>query len=420
MQLEDIRRARDVIAGAIHETPLRYSRTFSEMAGREVYLKPENLQKTGSFKVRGAYNRITAFTEEERRRGAIAASAGNHAQGVALAAREAGISCTVVMPREASLSKIEATIGYGANVILHGDDFGQCMQEAERLAQERGSVFVPAYDDSLIIAGQGTIGFEILDDLPDVDIVVAPLGGGGLLGGIALAIKEQRPQTIVIGVQAEAAQGASEAFRTGDEVYRAPHTTLADGIAVPQVGSITLDLLRAYVDDIVAVTEEEIAHAMVILLERAKLMVEGAGATPLAALLAGRLPAAGRKVALVLSGGNVDLNLLTHVLDSGLAHAGRFLSLRARLLDRPGRLAHLLRCVADAQVNVLDVVHTRGLLHIPIGQVEVDLTLEMRGPGHQEKLADELVACGYTLLEDPNAIRRGRLDIAARELESDV
>ena len=297
------------------------------MSGAQIFLKAENLQRTGSFKIRGATVRISGLTTEQRRLGVVAASAGNHAQGVARASQLAGVPCTVVMSKGTSLAKLEATRNYGAQVVLHGENFDQAQEYAFGLAQEDGRTFIPAFDDLQVIAGQGTVGLEIWQDLPDVDAVVVPVGGGGLISGVALAVKELRPGAKVYGVQVEASPGAALAFQRGHRRSVPPEPTIADGIAVGQPSSLTFELMNTYVDDIVTVSEEEVAHAMVLLLERAKLLVEGAGAVGLAALLAERLPCRGQKVAVLLSGGNLDPLLLARILDHGLAHAGRYLVL---------------------------------------------------------------------------------------------
>lgn len=399
--LQDIRQAREVVGSIVHHTPLLPSRQLSLLSGADVLLKAENLQRTGSFKVRGATNKLASLSDEQRERGVIAASAGNHAQGVALAAREMGSPCVVVMPREASIAKVQATRGYGAQVVFYGDTFEEAMRYSQGLAQERGLTFVHAYDDRLIVAGQGTLGLEICEDVEQPDIVVVPVGGGGLIGGIAVAVKELSPKTRVVGVQAEAFSGAVRSFRRGRRVRVAGKHTLADGIAVAEPGKLPMRLIRRYVDQMVTVGEDTIAHAQVLLLERAKLLVEGAGAVGLAALLEGSLAAMGKKTVVVLSGGNVDMNLVSRILDHGLAEAGRFMVLELVLLDRPGRLSSLLAVLAAAGVNVLDVDHRRQATGLPVGQVLVRITGETRDAHHAREVVKGLEEGGYVLTGMP-------------------
>ncbi|MBI2855385.1 MAG: threonine ammonia-lyase [Chloroflexi bacterium] len=399
LSLEDIRRARSTISHMVHQTPLLSAQSLGQMAGCQLFLKAENLQRAGSFKIRGASNRMSQLASDVAARGVIAASAGNHAQGVALAARHLGIPCTIVMPAAASIPKVEATRGYGAEVILRGDSFDQAQRLAQRLARERGLTYIHAFDDPAVIAGQGTIGLELLQQMPDLDTVVVPVGGGGLIAGIALAIKETRPSVAVVGVQATAAAAFADSYRARRRIAVKSGSTVADGIAVGTPGRLTLPLVARYVDDVVTVDEEEITQAMVLLLERSKLLVEGAGAVGLAALLGGKLRATGKKVAVVLSGGNVDPNLVARVLEHGLAHAGRYLVVRVLLEDRPGQLSRLLSIVASAQVNVLDISQLRHGPTIPLGHVEVQLTLETRDYAHAEEVRERLRQGGYALGE---------------------
>ena len=408
LDLAAIEAARERIRGVARHTPLLPSRYWSEVASTEVHLKAECLQRTGSFKIRGATNMIALLTAEERERGVIAASAGNHAQGVAVAARAAGVAATVVMPRAAVLAKVEATRGYGAEVILAGDSFAEAVAAMEELAAERGLTIVPAFDDERIIAGQGTLGLELLDDLPDLDVVLVPVGGGGLAAGVALAIKAQRPTVRVIGVQAAAAPAAAHSFYSNAVTTVATARTIADGIAIARPGSVTVPLLRRWLDDVVTVGEEAVSQAMVDLLERAKLVVEGAGAVGAAALLSGAVQVAGQQVAVVLSGGNVDMNLIGRTVEHGLFHAGRYLVVRVVIDDQPGRLAALLGVVAGAGANVLDVEHHRAGSRVPVGFVEVELLLETRGAEHGEQIAAALETAGYredALLERRSIVR---------------
>ncbi|MBI4328838.1 MAG: threonine ammonia-lyase [Chloroflexi bacterium] len=393
--LGQIEAARAIVAEVAHRTPCLPSRSLGEMVGCRLLLKAENLQRTGSFKVRGASVKIAHLTARQRERGVIAASAGNHAQGVALAARRAGVPCTVVMPQGASLAKVAATESYGARVLFHGATFDEAMAYAQEQAREGGLTLVHAFDDEEIIAGQGTIGLELAEEALEADLAIVPVGGGGLIAGISLALKERRPSVQVIGVQVQAAPATARSFAHGRRRVVTPGSTLADGIAIGHPGVLPFQLIKRYVDDIVTVPEEEVAKAMVLLLERAKLLVEGAGATPLAALLAGAVQAQGKTVVALLSGGNVDPLLLSRVFDHGLAHAGRFLLLEVVLLDRPGQLAALLARLAEAGVNVLDIVHHRRSIYLPVGQVEVEITVETRDARHVAEVARLLEEAGY-------------------------
>lgn len=393
--LADVRAAHERLQGVVYRTPLVRSATFSQMAGMEVLLKLDNLQKTGSFKVRGAFNKIVQLDGEARRRGVLAASAGNHAQGVALAARMCGLPCTVVMPEGAPITKVVATRGYGAEVVQHGGGYDEAYGRAMELQAERGATFVHAFDDPAVIAGQGTVGLEIAGELPEVDTVVAPVGGGGLLAGMALALKELRPQVRVVGVQAAAVPAMYASFREGQWREVPGKATIADGIAVKRPGQLTLPLLLRYVDDMVLVEEQEIAGAILLLLERAKLVVEGAGAAALAALLSGRLGRAGRTVAVVLSGGNIDVTTLSRIIERGLVETGRYVRFRTLLLDKPGQLTRLLKIVADAGGNIIYVNHDRWGTQAPLGEVQVELALEARDGHHVAEILDSLARGGY-------------------------
>jgi threonine dehydratase len=337
--LADIKAARERLAGAIHKTELTYSRTFSELSGNEIYLKNENLQKTGSFKIRGALNRIATLTEEEKRHGVIASSAGNHAQGVALGATLYGIPATVVMPAGAPLAKVMATRGYGAEVVLHGDAYDDAYIKAVQIQQATGATFLHPFNDPMVIAGQGTIGLELLEDLPELDAVVVPIGGGGLIAGIATALKELRPEIKVIGVEAAGAPSMLASQRAEQVTALNSVSTIADGIAVKRPGELTFAAVQRYVDDIVTVEEDEIANAILMLLERAKVIAEGAGAAPVAAILQHKLGLQGKKVAAVVSGGNIDVNILARVIDRGLVKAGRMVQFRLLIPDQPGNFS---------------------------------------------------------------------------------
>ncbi len=399
VSLEAVRQARNAIATLALRTPMLPALSLGQLAGCELSLKAENLQRAGSFKVRGAANRIEALSPEQKARGVITASAGNHAQGVALAAGYLGIPCTVVMPLGASLPKVEATRGYGATVLLEGDDFDEAQKNARRVMQEKSQTFIPAFDDPAIIAGQGTVGLEMLEQSEELDAIIVPVGGGGLISGIALAVKETAPGVKVIGVQAAAATAVVNSYKSSQRLSVRQGATVADGIAVGTPGEITVPLVLKYVDDMVVVEEEEITQAMMLLLERSKLLVEGAGAVGLAALLAEKIPVTGKKVGVVLSGGNVDSHLIARVVEHGLVHAGRYLVFRVMLDDRPGQLNRLLNIISQCQANVLDIGHLRHAPSVHMGQVEIQLTLETRNNDHTLEVREQLRKAGYSLYE---------------------
>ena len=398
VNIEDVRAASVRLASVIRRTPLEYSRTLSDLTGSRVYLKLENLQRTGSFKVRGAYNCLAVLGEEGLPGGVVAASAGNHAQGVALAASLAGREATVVMPRTAPVSKVTATAGYGAHVVLTGETWEEARAAALDIAGESGAFFVHAFDDPRVIAGQGTLGLELLAGCPDLDAVLVPVGGGGLAAGVGLAVKSCQPGVRVIGVQAAGAPGACLSHRAG-QVIGVPAATFADGIDVQQPGELAFSLLRQHVDEMVLVEERDIAGAILLLLERAKLVVEGAGAVGVAALLAGRVDLAGKNVAVVLSGGNIDMNAVSVIIDRGLAAAGRTLTYRTRVADRPGNLQQLLALVAARGANVISVYHDRLCPEIPLKEAVVTLTMETRDHGHVAEIRETLTGAGFTPTE---------------------
>jgi threonine dehydratase len=384
--LAEIREARERLHGIARETPVFVSETFSRMVGRDVQLKAEALQRTGAFKIRGAYNKIATLGEAERAAGVVAASAGNHGQAVAWAAREAEIKATVYMPLDAPMAKVEATVNYGANVELTGEGFDDALATAIERAEERGATFVHAFEDERVIAGQGTIGLELADQLPDLETLVVPIGGGGLASGIALALREVNPGVRIVGVQAAACAPYTGATDHG--------FTIADGIAVKKPSELTGSILRETLEDIVTVTDEEISEAMVLLLERAKLVVEGAGAAALAAVLANRVGGRGQ-VAALLSGGNIDPTLLISVMRHGLTSSGRYLVVRTKISDRPGELLKLLSLVAEERVNVISVEHHREGLDLPVVETEVELTLGTRDREHRDALLAAMRAWGY-------------------------
>jgi threonine dehydratase len=396
-RVEDIAAAREAFSGVILQTPLLHSRVLSEQIGGPVYLKCENLQRTGSFKVRGAYLRISRLSDPERGRGVIAASAGNHGQGVAFAAALLGTAATVVMPEGAPLPKIVATKGYGAEVVLHGSTVEHALARAKELAAERGSVFIHPFEHPDILIGQGTVGLEIVEQCPGVRTIVVPVGGGGLASGVAVAAKGTSPATRVVGVQAEAVAPFPASFAAGHPVAVTCGTTMADGIAVARPGELAFTVLAEHADRVVTVSEESLSRALLLCLERAKQVVEPAGAAAVAGLLE-HPRAMEPPVVAVLSGGNIDPLLLSKVLRHGLAAAGRYLTFRCRLPDRPGALATLLAEVAGLGANVLDVVHERVTPGLRVDEVEVLLQVETRGPGHCDSVIGKLREAGYTLL----------------------
>jgi threonine dehydratase len=395
--LQDIRAARERIRGHVDVTPCPFSDPFSELCGAHIYFKLENLQLTGSFKVRGAANKLAQLTPQERARGVVAASAGNHAQGVALNAQRLGIQATIVMPETTPLIKAQATKRFGAKVILAGTSLADAFVEARRIEQEKGAVFIHAFDDDAIIAGQGTAGLEILEQVPEVEVVVASVGGGGWLGGIAVAVKEIKPSVRVIGVESSLVPKMRAALDAGASVVIPSATTIADGIAVGHAGERTLPLFKKYVDEVISVDDEEVANAILLLIEREKTVAEGAGAAPAAALLQRKVSGltAATKVVCVISGGNIDVNLLARIIERGLVKEGRRVMLSVRVPDRPGMLANILQAVASERANVLEVHHNRAFLQGPVGDTEIDLTLETRGADHIESLIGTLSARGF-------------------------
>jgi threonine dehydratase len=386
--LAEIQEARRRLEGVARETPVISSETLGRLAGRPVWLKAENLQRTGSFKIRGAYNRIASLSGAERSAGVVTASAGNHGQAVAWAAREAGVRATVFMPEDAPTAKIEATKSYGAEVVLAGRVFDDAAAAAQEQV-EAGETFVHAFEDPLVLAGQGTLGLELAEQLgPDVDTVVVPIGGGGLASGIALALEELRPELAVVGVQAAACAPFAGVEPSG--------STIADGILVKQPGELTRSILEGRLVDVVTVSDAEIAGAILLVSERCKLTVEGAGAASVAAVLSGRVPGSGPVCAL-LSGGNIDASMLIEVLRHGLTRAGRYLVVRTRVSDRPGNLADLLALVAEERANVLGVDHHREGMDLPVTGTEIELTLAMRDEEHCEELLVRLDEAGYAV-----------------------
>ncbi len=397
IDIQKIVNAAKMIKGKVIRTPLVHSPSFSRMFGCEIYLKLENLQKTGSFKIRGALNSIMANRTQIGPNGVVAASAGNHAQGVALAARHAGILSTIVMPEWASISKQEATRSYGGRVIISGQSLGESLETAEAMKKENMTLIHP-FDDPDIISGQGTIALEIIEDLKNPDIIVVPVGGGGLISGIAGAVKTISPPSRVVGVQAKACPSVYEASRRGKIINVDAQRSIADGISVKQVGKLNFEIIKKYIDDVVLVEEEMIAAAVLLLLERKKTLAEGAGAVPLAALLSGALTfPKGSKVVLVISGGNLDSPLLGRIISKGLVKNGRIMRFGVRLDDSPGSLVRLLTLIAELKANVLHIYHHRNVENLPVYVTGVDLELETRGPVHVDEIIRSLGQAGYEL-----------------------
>jgi threonine dehydratase len=399
IDVADVRAAQARLAGTLSETPCPYSETLSALTGARVFVKLENLQMSGSFKERGAANLLLQLGPEERGRGVVAASAGNHGLAVAFHAQRLGLAATIVMPEWAPLAKVTAARRHGATVVLHGENFDEAYTRAREIEGASRLVFVHPFDDPRVIAGQGTIGLELLAQVPDLAAVLVPVGGGGLIGGIGVAIKSTRPEVAVIGVQSQEIAAMRSALTAGARVSVPAATTIADGIAVRRVGEEPFELARRYVDQVVTVTEEEIANAILLLLEIEKTVVEGAGAVPLAALANRRVALADRTVALVLSGGNIDVNLIARVIERGLVKDGRLVRLRVRLRDRPGTLARLATLVAAARANVLRIEHDRAFSRAPVGDTEVELTLETSGTAQIEALKRQLTEAGYIVEE---------------------
>ena len=396
--LAEFQEARERVDGVVDITPMESSRALGGVLGSPVFLKCENLQRTGSYKIRGAYNRLALLTDEEKARGVVAASAGNHAQGVAYAARELGIKATIFMPLGVALPKLQATRGYGADVVLRGHSVTEPLLAAAEFAAETGAVLIPPFDHADIIAGQGTLGLEILDQRPDVDTIVVPIGGGGLISGVASAVKQRAAlhgRTVrIIGVQAVNASPYPVSLANGEPTEVTIFPTIADGIAVAKPGLLNFQIVQEAVDEIVTVSDDDTAQALLVLLERAKLVVEPAGAVGVAAILSGQVKSAGTTV-VILSGGNIDPLVMERVISHGLGASERYLKLRIPLPDRPGQLARVSTIVADANANVVEVLHTRHNNGMQISQVELELHIETRGPEHAQHVIDALRADGF-------------------------
>ena len=395
MDLNQIISAREKMKGIIHQTPLDFSQTFTDMSHNEVYLKLENLQKTGSFKVRGSINKLTSLSKEELSKGVIAASAGNHAQGVAYSSKMLNIPCTIVMPKGAPLSKIQATKNYGAEIVLEGDVFDDALAHAMELSEKQGFTLVHTFDDDEIIAGQGTIGLEILEQLPDVEAIICPVGGGGLIAGIAVAVKEKNPNVAIYGVEASACPSMAQSLLEKKPITVPSAPTVADGIAVKKPGVRNLEIVEKYVDDLVTVDELEMIRTMFLLLERNKLLVEGSGASSLAALLYEKLNIKGKKVVALLSGGNVDVNFISRIIERGMVEAGRYARFSIIIVDKPGELQRVLTNITEADANILSVHHTRMGRNIYPGYTEIEFAVETKSHEHILDLQKALTAKGY-------------------------
>ncbi len=396
--LDQIYQAAYVLKGVARKTSLIRAERF--IPGKDIYLKTENLQRTGSFKLRGAYYKISQLSEEEKNAGIIACSAGNHAQGVALAAQRMGIKSTICMPAGAPISKIEATKSYGAEICLVDGTYDDAQKRAVELQQETGATFIHPFDDDCVIAGQGTIGLEILDDLSDVDAVICPVGGGGLIGGVSFAIKSLNPNVKVYGVQAEKAAGMYESYKNKKMMTVRSAATFADGIAVKTPGETTLKLALDNVDDIVKVKEEEIAAAILMLLERQKLITEGAGAASVAAAMFSSLPIEGKKCACILSGGNIDVNILSRVITRGLTTSGRNAVLVIALDDRPGQLVAVSRIIAGCGANVISVQHEKSDANMPIASCFLKIGMETKGFEQINEIKEKIKEAGFNIIEE--------------------
>ena len=395
LSLADIQAAQARIKKSLYLSPCARSETFSKLTNNSVYLKLDNLQRTGAFKERGALNKLLTMSPEERARGVIAASAGNHAQGVAYHAGLHKIKAQILMPLTTPLTKVSATKGYGADVVLHGANYDEACAEAIRRSQAEHLTFIHPFDDEAVIAGQGTLGLEMLHQCSDVEAVVIPIGGGGLISGIACAVKETNSKVKVYGVQPARLPSMEVALAAGKPVVLSPAATIADGIAVLRTGDNTLPLVKKYVDQVVTVTEEEIANAILLLLEREKTLAEGAGAAAIAAVLNHKLPLAGKKVVVLVSGGNIDVTLLSRIIERGLVKDGRLVRLRVHLPDYPGALNRLTGILAQHRANIVETAYDRAYYGVNLGDTAIDITMETRGPDHIAELLSALAAAGY-------------------------
>jgi threonine dehydratase len=395
VSLDQIKKAELRIRNFIYFSPCQLSAALSEVTGQQVYLKLDNLQRTGAFKERGALNRILLLNDDEKRRGVIAASAGNHAQAVAYHATQRGVLARIVMPLMTPLVKISATRGFGADVILHGANYDEACDEALRICQLEGMTFLHPFDDAAVINGQGTIGLELLEQVQGLEAVVVPIGGGGLISGVACALKESNPAIRVVGVQTERLPSMLRAIENGGPVTLPAEATIADGIAVRRAGDLTVPLVERFVDELVTVDEEEIANAIMVLLEREKTLAEGAGAVALAALLQKKTSLKGERTAVLVCGGNIDVSLLARIIERGLAKDGRRVRIRVHLADRPGALYQLTKILADQRANIVETLHSRAYYGVSLGDTVIDITLETRGAAHITAISHALEVEGY-------------------------
>src|SRR5215467_8927249 len=396
LTLAEVQAARGRIRDCIYLSPCTRSENFSQLTGNSVFLKLDNLQRTGAFKERGALNKLLTLTPDERSRGVIAASAGNHAQGVAYHAGRHNIRAQIVMPLTTPLIKASATKSYGADVVLHGANYDEACEEAVRRGHQFGMTFIHAFDDEVVIAGQGTMGLEILQQVPEIEAIIAPIGGGGLISGVACSIKESKPEVRVIGVQPARLPSMKVAIAEGHPVTLSPAATIADGIAVRRAGEKTLPLIQKYVDDIVTVDEEEIANAILLLLEREKTLAEGAGAAAVAALINHKTPLSGSKVAVLVCGGNIDVSLLSRIMERGLVKDGRLVRLRVHLPDYPGALHRLTGILAQHRANIVETSYDRAYYGVNLGETAIDITMETKGPDHIAELLAAVDVAGYS------------------------
>ncbi|MGD0963829.1 MAG: threonine ammonia-lyase [Candidatus Acidiferrales bacterium] len=395
LTIQAIRDARNRIRDSIYLSPFVRSETFSEITGNSIFFKLDNLQMTGAFKERGALNKILLLTEQERRRGVIAASAGNHAQAVAYHATKRGIAAEICMPLTTPITKVSATRAYGADVVLVGANYDESCQEAMRRCLDRDLTFIHPFDDEAVIAGQGTIGLEMLEVTADLDAVIVPVGGGGLIAGIACAVKETNPKIKVIGVQTSKLPSMKAALEHHQLVTLPANKTIADGIAVRRAGDVTFPLAEKYVDDVVTVDDEEIANAILIMLEKEKTLTEGAGAVGAAAVLNRKIPMRGKKLGVLISGGNIDVTLLSRIIERGLVKDGRLLRIRIHLPDHPGALQRLATVIADHKANIIETRHDRAYYGVVLGDTVIDITMETRGPEHIAEIEAALDAADY-------------------------
>lgn len=398
MDIVEVVKAKKRLSGIIHDIPLERSGRFSEMTGANIYLKCEHRQKTGSFKVRGAYNKIAILKARGNITNVIASSAGNHAQGVAFGARENGLKATIVMPRTTPIAKVLATQSYGAEVVLHGDCYDDAYQRAKEIEQETGVEFIEPFNDEDVIAGQGTIGLEIINELDDVDTIIIPTGGGGLIAGVAKAVKSLKPSVKIIGVQAHRADAMVKSFYKKELVTLSSIFTIADGIAVKKPGDKTFELIKQYADDMVTVTDAEIASTIIELIERTKQIVEPAGATSLAAVLYDKVDIKGKNVVAILSGGNIDVGFIHKIIEKGLINRGRQISFSILMMDAPGGLARLSAIIGSSNANIISVRYDRASAEIHINEVILHITCEVSGKEHGNKIVKDLEEAGYRLL----------------------